>query len=133
MHTSLAGILLRFWLGLLGAVAGGLVIYRLEIFDPLSPAFKVLTLGSTLAGMLALWRSGARSHALLIAVGYSLFSLGFFDAFGWVAALSGATVGLGLVAVTAVGLGVDAEARALAQQRAPVSVARDAGHLPGAP
>jgi len=100
LNTSLAAILLRFWLGLLGAVAGGLIVYRVEIFDPLSPAFKTLTLGSTLAGLLALWRSAARGHAGALAAGYALFSLGFVNAYGWLTAFSGTAVGIGLLATT---------------------------------
>jgi hypothetical protein len=100
LNTSLAGILLRFWLGLLGAVAGGLVLYRLEIFDPLSPAFKTLTLGSTFAGMLALWRSSARGHAVALAAGYALFCFGFVNSYGWMVAFSGVAVGTGLLAIT---------------------------------
>jgi len=92
--------LLRFWLGLLGAVAGGLVVYRIDIIDPLSPAFKTLTLGSTFAGLLALWRSTARGHAVALAAGYALFCLGFVTARGWMAAFSGTAVGLGLLAIT---------------------------------
>ena len=92
--------MLRFWLGLLGAAAGGLAVYRIEIIDPLSPAFKTLTLGSTFAGMLALWRSSARGHAVALAAGYALFCLGFVNARGWMAALSGTAVGIGLLATT---------------------------------
>ena len=100
MNTSLTGILLRFWLGFLCAAAGGLAVYRIEIFNPLSPAFKTLTLGSTFAGLLALWRSSARGHAIALAVGYALFCLGFVNAYGWLTALSGTAVGVGLLAVT---------------------------------
>ncbi len=100
MNTSLAGVLLRFWLGVLGAVAGGLIIYRVEIFDPLSPAFKTLTLGSTFAGLLALWRSSARGHAVALAAGYALFCLGFVSSYGWMIAFSGTAVGIGLLAIT---------------------------------
>jgi len=102
LNTSLAGVLLRFWLGLLGAVAGGLVIYRIEIFDPLSPAFKTLTLGSTFAGLLALWRSSARGHAVALAAGYALFCLGFVNSYGWMVAFSGTAVGIGLLAITVI-------------------------------
>ncbi len=86
-------------MGLLGAAAGGLIVYRVEIIDPLSPAFKTLTLGSTFAGLLALWRSCAPGHALALAAGYSLFCLGFVSAQGWMAALSGTVLAVGLVAV----------------------------------
>ena len=94
--------MLRFWLGLLGAVAAGLVVYRLEVFDPLSPAFKVLTLGSTFAGMLALWRSSARGHTVALSAAYALFCLGFVSTHGWMTALSGTAVGVGLLATTLV-------------------------------
>ena len=100
MNTSLAAVLLRFWLGLLGAVAGGLVFYRLEIFDPFAPAFKVLTLGSTFAGMLALWRSSARGHTVALSAAYALFCLGFVSTHGWMTALSGTAVGAGMIATT---------------------------------
>lgn len=100
MNTSLAGVLLRFWLGLLGAAAGGLVVYRAEVFDPFSPAFKTLTLGSTFAGLLALWRSSARGHAVALAAGYALFCLGFVNAYGWLVAFSGTAIGTGLLAIT---------------------------------
>lgn len=102
MNTSLAAVLLRFWAGVLGAAGGGLIVYRLEIFDPLSPAFKTLTMGSTFAGLLALWRSSARGHALALGVGYALFCLGFVNAYGWLSAVSGTAVGAGLIASTMV-------------------------------
>ncbi len=86
-------------MGLIGAAAGGLMVYRVEIIDPLSPAFKTLTLGSTFAGLLALWRSAAHGHAMALAAGYALFCLGFVSAQGWMAALSGTVVAAGLVAV----------------------------------
>ena len=100
MNASLTSVLLRFWLGMIGGVAGGLVLYGLDVFDPLSPAFKMLTMGSTLAGVLALWRSGARGHAVALAAAYSLFCLGFISAYGWLAAVSGTVVAVGMVAVT---------------------------------
>jgi len=99
LSSSLAGILLRFWLGVLGATAGGLAVYGIRIIDPLSPAFKILTLGSTFAGLLALWRSSAHGHAVALAAGYALFCLGFVNAYGWLAALSGTAVAVGLLAV----------------------------------
>ena len=102
MNFSLTSVLLRFWLGLIGGTAVGFVVYRAEIFDPLSPAFRILTLGSTTAGILALWRSSARGHATALAAAYALFSLGFVSAYGWFAALSGAVVATGLVAITAI-------------------------------
>ena len=102
MNTFLTGVLLRFWLGLIGGAAGGLIVYRVEIFDPLSPAFKTLTLGSTFAGLLALWRSSARGHAIALAAGYALFCLGFVNAYGWLSAFSGMAVGTGLLAITVI-------------------------------
>lgn len=102
MNVSLTSVLLRFWLGLIGAAVAGFSVYRTDIFDPLSPAFRILTLGSTSAGILALWRSSARGHATALAAAYALFSLGFVNAYGLLAALSGVVVAIGLVAITAI-------------------------------
>jgi len=100
LNTSLTAVLLRFWLGLIAGTAAGLLAYRNEVFDPLSPAFKILTIGSTFAGLLALWRSAARGHAVALAAGYALFCLGFVNAYGWLSALSGSAIAAGLVAIT---------------------------------
>jgi len=102
LNVSLTSVLLRFWLGLIGGAAAGFAVYRADIFDPLSPAFRILTLGATSAGILALWRSSARGHATALAAAYALFSLGFVSAYGWVAALSGAVAAIGLIAITAI-------------------------------
>ncbi len=102
MTVSLTGVLTRFWLGLACGAAAGFAVYRMEIFDPLTPTFRVLTMGSTFAGVMALWRSEARGHAWALGAAYALFSLGFVSAYGWVTALSGTALALGLVAITAI-------------------------------
>jgi len=102
VNVSLTSVLLRFWLGLIGGASVGFAVYRFDIFDPLSPAFRVLTLGSTAAGILALWRSSAHGHATALAALYALFSLGFVSAYGWFAALSGTVIATGLVAITVI-------------------------------
>jgi hypothetical protein len=102
LNFSLTSVLLRFWLGLIGGTLVGFAVYRFDIFDPLSPAFRILTLGSTAAGILALWRSSARGHATALAAAYALFSLGFVSAYGWFVALSGAVIGAGLVAIAVI-------------------------------
>ena len=102
MKVSLAGVLTRFWVGLVCGVVAGFAVYRMEIFDPLTPTFRVLTMGSTFAGLLALWRSEARGHAWALGAAYALFSLGFVSAYGWLSALSGSALALGLLAITAI-------------------------------
>ena len=99
MPAPLSTILLRFWLGMLGAVAAGLLVYSRQIFDPLSPTFKVLTIGSTLAALLALWRGRAPTHAVVVAVGYALFCLGFINVYGIISALSGIAMAIGMMMI----------------------------------
>jgi len=84
-----------------GAAAGWFV-YQQQMFNPLSPAFKVLTVGAAFAGILAMWRCGARAHGVALAVGYALFCLGFVSAYGWISALSGTVVGGGLICISIV-------------------------------
>ena len=102
MPVSLSKILFRFWLGFLSAVGLGSVVYAEQIWDPLSPTFKVLTIGSTLAALLALWRGRAYAQAVVVAAGYALFCLGFTNLSGIIAALSGTVVAIGLVTIVIV-------------------------------
>lgn len=102
VQATLSSILLRFWFAMICGSAAGWLVYQRQILNPLSPAFKILTVGAAFAGILAMWRCRARAHGLALAVGYALFCLGFVSAYGWVSALSGTIVAGGLICTSIV-------------------------------
>jgi hypothetical protein len=93
-------LLLRFGLGVAGALAAGLGAFGLAIFDPQEPAFQCVTMGPLLAGLLALLRSDRVRAAFGLAALFALLRLGFVHTEGWAAPVAGACLVFGALVVS---------------------------------
>lgn len=99
LASFLAAALVRFWLGTVGALAGGYAAFRGALFQPDHPAFDSLAVGMLAAGVITLVRLSLRGQAVLLAVAYGVLQLGVTDHRRWAAGLGGVLLGLGLIVV----------------------------------
>jgi hypothetical protein len=92
----------RFLLGLAGAVAAGLVVFRGRVFDPGDLSFQCVSVGALTAGLLALVRISRHGGALLLVVLFGLARYGFAGTSGWLPGISGFLLGAGLYLVAVI-------------------------------
>ena len=93
--------LVRFLIGLAGALAAGAAVFRWQAFDPGSLPFQCVTVGALTAALLALVRVSRHGAALLLVVAFGLARYGFAESVGWLPGTSGFLLagGIYLVAV----------------------------------
>jgi len=97
-----SSVLPRFLLGLAGALAAGLVVFRGQLLNPAALPFQCVTVGALAAAMLALVRVSRHGAALLLVAAFGLARYGFAGSVGWLPGISGFLLAAGVYLVAVI-------------------------------
>ena len=101
-RTGAKSFLVRFLIGLAGALAAGAVVFRWQILEPGTLPFQCITVGALTAAMLALVRVSRHGAAWLLVAAYGLAGYGFAGALGWLPGTAGFLLAAGIYLVAVI-------------------------------
>jgi len=94
--------LVRFLIGLAGALAAGALVFRGQAFAPGGLPFQCVTVGALTAALLALVRVSRHGAALLLVAAFGLARYGFAESLGWLPGSSGFLLAAGIYLVAVI-------------------------------